>query len=73
MYFDGGLQMKNEQTYRIRRRINFSQSVKGVITAEITCEMIDSTREELLIEAGLLLKEAQELAKFRMKEQGVEQ
>lgn len=47
----------------IRRRINFSTSVKGVVTPEITVETINGTREESLKEAEELYKEASSIAK----------
>ena len=46
-----------EQTYKNRRRINVSTSVKGVKTFDATVEIIDGTNEEILIESDALVAE----------------
>lgn len=52
-----------EQNYKVRYRVNYSVSVKGVVTPDVTCEKIDSTKEETLAEAKELLESALVIAK----------
>ena len=54
-----------EQSYKIRRRVNYSTSVKGIVTADITVEMIDGTQDEVIKEAKELLDKAMIEAKDR--------
>ena len=49
--------------YSVRHRVNFAMSVKGIVTPDITVEMIDKTKEEVVKEAGELLVLAQQIAK----------
>ena len=58
----------NSQTYKKRTRINFSCSVKGVITPEITVEKLDSDNLGTLNEAVELLDLALAEAKKRSKD-----
>jgi len=44
-----------EQTYKTRHRINISTSVKGIKTYDVTVEMVDSTKEEVLAESDALV------------------
>jgi hypothetical protein len=46
-------------TYKKRTRVNVSTSVKGIITPDVTVEMIDATNEEVIAEVTSLYKEAQ--------------
>ncbi len=46
-----------EQTYKTRRRVNVTKSVKGVQTYDATVEIIDGTNEEVLAESDTLVKE----------------
>jgi len=46
-----------EQTYKTRRRINVSTSVKGIKTYNATVELIDGTNEEVLAESDALIKQ----------------
>tara|TARA_Y100000310_G_scaffold337747_2_gene425628 strand:+ start:242 stop:427 length:186 start_codon:yes stop_codon:yes gene_type:complete len=50
-----------EATYKTRHRINISTSVKGVITPEVTVELIDDTEGLLIIQAKDLYEKAQKL------------
>ena len=52
-----------EQNYRVRHRVNFSVSVKGIVTPDVTAELVDSTKEETLKEAEELLNKALEIAR----------
>ena len=52
-----------EQNYKIRRRVNFSVSVKGIVTPDITTEMIDGTQEEIMKESSELLEKAMVVAR----------
>lgn len=60
---------RNETTYKTRHRVNFSVSVKGIVTPEVTCEKIDSTKEDVMEEAHNLLKMALKVAEERSKPQ----
>ena len=44
-----------EQTYKTRHRINISTSVKGIKTYDVTVEMVDSTKEEVLEESDAIV------------------
>ena len=46
-----------EATYKSRRRINISTSVKGIKTYDATVELLDSTNEEVLAESDKLVAE----------------
>lgn len=59
-----------EQTYKIRRRVNFSVSVKGIVTPECTFEEIDGTLETAIKGAKELLEEALKIATQKSKELG---
>ena len=50
-----------EVTYQYRHRINISTSVKGVVTPDITVEVIDGSAEYCLQEAKDLYLKAQAL------------
>lgn len=52
-----------EVSYKKRLRVNFSVSVKGIVTPDITCELVDGTKEDVLKEAKELLDEAMKIAK----------
>ena len=52
-----------EKEYKIRHRVNFSQTTKGQITCDVTAEIIDGTQEEVIKEAKELLQKAMEVAK----------
>lgn len=52
-----------EVNYKKRYRVNFSQSVKGIITCDTTVELIDGTQDEVIKEAKELLTKAMEIAK----------
>ena len=54
-----------EINYKKRIRVNFSVSVKGIVTPDITCEMIDTDKDIVLKEAGDLLVSALVVAKER--------
>lgn len=41
-----------------RYRVNFSSSVKGIISPEVTVELVNGTKEDALKEAEELLKNA---------------
>jgi len=45
----------NIESFRVRHRVNFSVSVKGVVTPDVTVEMINSTKEEVIEEAKAVL------------------
>lgn len=47
-----------EQTYKKRTRVSFSTSVKGVVTPEVTVEVLDSDNDGVLCEAVELLDKA---------------
>jgi len=49
-----------ETTYKNRRRINVSTSVKGVKTFDATVEIIDGTNEEVLAESDTLVRALEE-------------
>ena len=51
------------ENFKVRHRVNFATSVKGVVTCDITAEMINSTKEEIIKEAKELLVLAQQVAK----------
>ena len=53
----------SEQNYKIRRRVNFSVSVKGIVTPDCTTEIIDGTQDEIMKEAEDLLDKAMRVAK----------
>ena len=55
----------SEQNYKIRHRVNFSVSVKGVITPDVTAELIDGNKEAAVKEAAELLELALREAKSR--------
>lgn len=55
-------------TYKKRFRVNFSVSVKGIVTPDVTAELLDSTGKETLDEATKLLDEALKVAKSRSSE-----
>ena len=50
-----------------RYRVNFSCSVKGVITPEVTFELTNGSKDEVLREAEDLLDKALLIAKARTK------
>lgn len=52
-----------EQSYKKRIRVNYSMSVKGIVTPDITVEMIDTDKLEVLTEAKDILVLAQAVAK----------
>ena len=54
-----------EQTYKIRHRVNFSVSVKGIVTPDVTVEIYDGTQDAVLKEATDLLTKAMEEAHSR--------
>ena len=54
-------------TYKTRKRVNFSVSVKGVVTPDCTVEGFDMTNESILSEAASLLDAAMAEAKNRSK------
>ncbi len=54
-----------ETNYKVRHRVNFSVSVKGIVTPNVTVEKIDGTKEETLKEAKELLDEALKVAQER--------
>ncbi len=60
--------MSEQQTYKKRIRVNYSVSVKGIVTPDITVEMIDTDKEEVLKEAKELLEEALKIAKEKSTE-----
>jgi hypothetical protein len=51
-----------------RTRVNFSVSVKGVVTPDVTIETYDETTTDTLKEATKLLDEALQIAKERTEE-----
>ena len=55
----------SEQQYKKRLRVNFSQTTKGQITADVTAELIDGTQDEVIKEATELLDKAVIEAKSR--------
>ena len=59
----------NEQTYKVRTRVNFSVSVKGIVTPDITYELIDGSTEDTIKGATELLDKAMLEAKKRSKEE----
>ncbi|MEK6885193.1 MAG: hypothetical protein AABY22_36515 [Nanoarchaeota archaeon] len=60
--------MKNEQTLSQRTRVNFSVSVKGIVTPEITFEGYDMDEKEVLAKASKLLDLAMKEANKRSAE-----
>ncbi len=52
----------SEITYKTRHRLNLSTSTKGIVTPEITVELIDGSMEDLIEQARYLYGNAQELA-----------
>jgi len=54
----------------IRRRIAVSQSVKGVLTFDCTCESEGLTRDELLAESDALVAELKKRYPPEKKEEG---
>lgn len=54
-----------ETKYQTRRRVNFSTSVKGVVTCDVTVELMDATNEDIIREADNLLIEALAVARRR--------
>lgn len=60
-----------EQTYKTRQRINFSTSVKGVVTTETTFEGIDMTQEDVIGKATKLYDEANKIARERTNRNNV--
>lgn len=54
-----------EQNYKKRHRVNFSVSVKGVVTPDVTFEGVDLTKEDVIKEATSLLDMAMIVAKER--------
>jgi len=57
--------MENNE-YKKRTRVNFSTSVKGIITPDVTVEMFDASNEEIIKEVNVLYKLAQASAKEMM-------
>ena len=51
-----------EQQYKLRHRVNFSVSVKGVVTPDCTAEVIDGTIDQTIKEAKELLEKAMKVA-----------
>ena len=51
-----------EQTYKIRHRVNFSVSVKGIVSPDVTAEVIDGTIDQTIKEAKELLEKAMQVA-----------
>jgi len=61
--FRGGLErMEENKSYKTRHQIKFSQSTKGIVSPEVTCELFDSSTEETLKEAVILFEKAQKEA-----------
>jgi len=58
---------KMEQNYKKRTRVNFSVSVKGVVTPDCTIEILDSDNETVIKEATALLDAALIEAQKRSK------
>jgi len=56
-----------EQNYKKRTRVNFSVSVKGVVTPDCTIEILDSDNETVIKEATALLDAALIEAQKRSK------
>jgi len=54
-----------EVSYKKRTRVNFSTSVKGIVTPDVTFEGIDMDNEDVIIEATKLLDAALVIAKGR--------
>ncbi len=54
-----------EQNYKKRIRVNFSVSTKGIVTPDITVEMIDTDDNIVLKEAAILLDSAIVIARER--------
>jgi len=44
-----------EETYKKRIRVNVSTSVKGIKTFDVTVEMLDTPKEEVLAESDALV------------------
>jgi hypothetical protein len=59
----------NTQNYKKRTRVNFSCSVKGIITPEVTVERLDSNNLDTLNEAVELLEQALQRAKMYTKQE----
>lgn len=51
------------ENFKVRHRVNFSTSVKGIVTCDVTAELTNSTKEQVVKEAGDLLVMAQMIAK----------
>ena len=51
-----------EATYKTRHRINLSTSVKGIVTPEVTVEIIDGDNDLVISLAKDFYKQAQALA-----------
>ena len=60
--------MTNEVTYKNRVRVNFSTSVKGVVTVETTFEGFDMSNEEAVKKATELFDLSQLEASKRSKD-----
>lgn len=54
-----------DQGYKTRHRVNFSVSVKGIVTPDVTFEANDMDRTEVMKEATRLLDEAMIIARER--------
>ncbi len=52
-----------EQTYKVRHRVKFSVTSKGVVSPEVSVEMIDNDKIKVLTEAKELLVLAQAIAR----------
>ena len=59
-----------EATYKSRRRVNVSTSVKGVKTWDATVELIDGTNEEVLAESDALVEKLDKRYPFEVKSEG---
>ena len=42
-----------EATYKSRYRVNVSTSVKGIKTYDVTAELVDATKEEVLADSSV--------------------
>ena len=54
--------MGEEINYKIRHRVNFAVSVKGIVTPDITAEVINGTQDQVIKEAKELLEKAMKIA-----------
>ena len=52
-----------EENKKIRRRVNFSCSVKNVVDANVTCDIENGTEEEVMKEVKSLFEKADSYAK----------